>query len=381
MRKTKKVPLLKESNRLSESRKDWSVLAARAFGRIIDIFNHKMDLYMSYNEKDDINCSLNILGKLDLKEVLKYRIHRSELGYEASNGKFYMPSITDFLNTFLHLQDHKILIGDIYKKEHVKSIKLVGSVEYNPDFDVITCYQDLGAIDYLLGLKESYTPINPYIAMCFQSKYTWRFYEWCCQWRKTGHFSLSIKEIKYRLKIDAYIEEETKIEHKEKYPLFRDFEKNVIKPAHSELKKLFEEGVSDVCFDYEIIYDRTRPGRKRATDLDFKIIRHEKPKESSKPKALSPTLFEDYNTKLLHLRDDILIPLFSSSYDRDWPIRAIVKLGNKSDMKLVNDVYSQIQGIIAKYNAGKIKNAPAVIRKYFKNDLGIDVDLKNYKKS
>ena len=44
----------------------------------------------------------------------------------------------------------------------------------------------------LLGQRDKYTGFNPWMAFKFtKSKYTFSFYQWCCQWKKKGTFELT----------------------------------------------------------------------------------------------------------------------------------------------------------------------------------------------
>ncbi len=384
--KNSKKGLVKHSNELSESRKDWTILEARIYCRVIDIFQHKVDIWRAEKNIPSNMEYKQLFPELPLQELLSQSIPRWQLAVTGKDGKTDMPTIVEFKKAFDRLSENKVIVGNVNDEENWKKINIIGSVCYDPARDSMKIYQDPGTIEYLLELKDQYTTINPWMVMKFQkSKYTFPFYEWCCQWKKKGAFELTIPQIKHRLKIDEY-EEKGKV-HKEKYKVVRDFIKNVIEPPMEELQELFDAGECDVCFTYEIpskFIDSSKPGRKTIKGFRFVVTRLEKPKEISKPKQLQLNAFfdESINQRLLVLKQT-LIYHFSHSYDKEWPARAINELGKivKYEPKLLDKVEKQVSDTFGNdYTSGKVKNPQGAIRGYFKRTLKIDVDKKEIKK-
>lgn len=231
-------------------------------------------------------------------------------------------------------------------------------------------------VEYLIGLTKKFTTFNPWIAMKFQnSKYTFRFYEYCCQWKTRGEFTLSIEELKHRFQLDEYIDEKGK-KHPEKYKSVQDFKKKVIIPAYDELQTLYKSGDCDVCFDYEEITKSNTRGKPTVIGFRF-IVVDKNPSKVSEPIPLLPSLIQDANNRLIELRTAMTYH-FSDSFDKNWPERAINELGKKvmEDSRMLLKAELLFQDTIHDYQKGKVKNIAATLRGGFKKILGINVDLK-----
>lgn len=376
----KKNILAKQSNELSEARKDWTILMSRAYCRIVDIFGNKVDAWMKENKESEKQTYLELFPKLKLEEVLVHRIKRYDLAVVGKDGKTDIPTVEQFKQAFNRLADNKIIIGKLDDAKNWKRIPLVGTTEYIEGLDCMEVNQDIGTIKYLLALKDKFTLFNPWIVMKFQkSKYTFSFYEWCCQNRSKGSFDLTIREIKHRLMLDEY-EDDNGILHEEKYKVMRDFVKYVIEPAKEELNELFNSGDCDVCFDYSIpnkMLDKSRPGRPIVKGFHFTITKLEKPKELPKPKPMPLYEFNNFQDRLKNIRVKI-IPYWTGSNDENWPIRAINELGKLAlnDMSILDKAEKFIADTIEEGRQKKVRNVPGAINGYFKKKLKIDVSIK-----
>ena len=134
---------------------------------------------------------------------------------------------------------------------------------------------------------------------------------------------------------------------------------------------MFDAGDCDVCFDYEEIKDETRPGRKRTIGFAFSVISKKKRVVQEK-KELPSYLIPQYNKRLVELRS-VLIPFFSRSLDKNWPVHAINELGKQvqKDMKLLDKVERYVSNTINDFHNGKIKSVAAAVRGWFRKNLGI----------
>lgn len=376
----KKNVLAKQSNELSEARKDWTILMSRAYCRIVDIFGKKVDIWMKENKESENQTYLELFPKLKLEEVLVHRIKRYDLAIVGKDGKTDIPTVEQFKQAFNRLADNKIIIGKIDDAKNWKRIPLVGTTEYIEEFDCMEVNQDIGTIKYLLALKDKFTLFNPWIVMKFQkSKYTFAFYEWCCQNRSKGYFDLTIREIKHRLMLDEYMDDDG-ILHEEKYKGMRDFIKYVIEPAKEELNDLFNTGDCDICFDFSTpnkMLDKSKPGRPIVKGFHFTITKFEKPKDLPKPKPMSLYEINDFQNRLKILLER-LRPHWEGSRDENWPNRAINELGKLAvkDYNILDKAEKFIAATIEEKTKGKVRNIPGTINGYFKKKLGIDVSIK-----
>ena len=81
---------------------------------------------------------------------------------------------------------------------------------------------------YLIDLTKAFTRYSPFTAMILRSTYSQRFYEFCCRFRDTGHWHVSIEELREMLKID------------DKYGTYGELKKNVIDKAKARGEQLRE---------------------------------------------------------------------------------------------------------------------------------------------
>lgn len=376
----KKKAIVKQSNEVSEGRRDWTILMSRAYCRIVDIFNSRVSTWLAKYPAHDITETkyIDLFGQMPLSGLLQYDIPRADLTVIDKSGKENKPSVKEFKTAFDRLADNAIVIGRPDDELHWKRINIIGSVEYDPEKDAVCVIQHSDIIKHLLGLKDKYTNFNPWVGMMFtKSQYTFGFYEWCCQWRRKGTFSLSVKDIKHRFKLDEYKLSDGTV-HKEQYKLMKDFIKRVIEPAREELQELFDSGNCDVCFEYQKVEDKSKPGRPIVTGFDFTVVRKEnKQLPPPQPQPMQESLFKDAASRLSWMRQTLMY-YWSNSYDKQWPARAIQALGwmVTSDAKLLDNVETYIKDTIHDARKGKVANVPGAIHEYFKKQLGIVVDKK-----
>ena len=321
---------------------------------IAEIFNQRVDAWLAKYPSMDIRETkyIDLFGQIPLSELLVYDIHRSELAVTGKDGKVDIPTPKEFKKAFDRLADNALIYGTPDDDEDWMRINIIGSVKWDK--------------------------FNPWMAFKFtKSKYTFSFYQWCCQWKKKGTFELSVKELKFRLKLDEYRDSDGKL-HKEKYKLMKDFILYVIEPAKDELQELFDAGDCDVCFEYEPSYDKSRPGKPVVIGFNFTVVKKEnKQIPPPQPQPMQESLFTDARSRLDWMVSTLMY-YWSNSYDKEWPKRAIKELGWKitSDAKLLDKVELFIKDTIHDAQKGKVQNVPGTIHEYFKKKLDIVVDKK-----
>ena len=383
----KKKAVVKQSNKVSESRRDWTILMARAYCRIVDIFNQRVDAWVAANGAiEDIKSEglkySDLFGKIPLQDLLKYDIPRSDLAVTGKDGQVDVPTVIQFKQAFDRLAANALVTGTPDDEEDWKRVNIIGSVEYDKKTDSVHVVQHTAIINHLLGQRDKYTGFNPWISFKFvQSKYSFTFYQWCCQWRRKGVFSLSVKDIKWRLELDEHKDSSGKTQ-KEQYPDVRKLVQRVLEPARKELQELFDAGDCDICFEYTPQYDRSKPGRPSVVGFDFTVVKKEnKQLPPPQPQPLQESMFPDAAMKLDHMRETLMY-YWSRSYDKEWPKRAIKELGWKvtADEKLLDKVWLFVKDTIHDAQKGKVQNVPGAIHEYFKKQLGIVVDKKTVTK-
>ena len=354
----KKKALIKQSNKVSESRKDWTILMARGYCRIAEIFNQRVDAWLAKYPSMDIRETkyIDLFGQIPLSELLVYDIPRTDLAVTGKDGKVDIPTVKEFKKAFDRLADNALIYGSPDDEEDWLRINIIGSVKWDKKADCMHIKQ-----------HEDIT----------KSKYTFSFYQWCCQWKKKGTFELSVKELKFRLKLDEHQDSSGKTVP-DKYKEPRYLIKRVIEPAREELQELFDAGDCDVCFEYEPDYDKSRPGRPTVVGFNFTVVKKEnKMLTPPQPQPMQESLFTDARSRLDWMIQTLMY-YWSNSYDKDWPKRAIKELAWKvtSDAKLLDKVELFIKDTIHDAQKGKVKNVPGAIHEYFRKQLDIVVDKK-----
>ena len=120
-------------------------------------------------------------------------------------------------------------------------------------------------LPYFISLRENYTLFELDIALSLKSKYAKRLYEMLSQHRRAGSFSISVEELKWRLKL---IDKKKGTEQYSDFSLLRT---RILDVAQEELAKH-----ADICFTYT----PTKTGKKY-THLEFRIHDNQKPEEAT----------------------------------------------------------------------------------------------------
>ncbi len=137
-------------------------------------------------------------------------------------------------------------------------VGIVNYVEHNKINGTIEIEISHKILPYLLELTNQFTSYNFLVAMNFNSVYSQRFYELCCQYKTLGFFSFEIEELKKMFGIVGL------------YERYTDFCKKIMEVAHSELFEKFNSNACDVCFDWSV--DAASKIGKKITRLNFSVV-------------------------------------------------------------------------------------------------------------
>lgn len=207
-----------------------------------------------------------------------------------------------FNNRVIRMPLKDIIVGGKENLRHAK--KAVTSLRMK-SFEIITnegtpqeCWEESGFIyrskitdgivevvisellmPHLIDLTKRYTLYSPFTAMILRSTYSQRFYEFCCRFRNSGHWHVSIDELRDMLKTE------------EKYGTYGELKKNVIDKAQAELKELYDKNESDVCF----VYDELKT-KRAISHLHFRILAKEK------NKGAQESTLEEINTINVYIK-------------------------------------------------------------------------------
>lgn len=194
-------------------------------------------------------------------------------------------------------------------------------------------------LPYLHELSKRYTILEATALMTLQSKFSQRFYEFCCQWRSAGEFNFTPDNLRNILSL--------------KLPTSQ-LKRDVIELAQAELMQMFHEGICDIYFTYT----EERGGRGRGGSVKkwiFKI--HTKRQEKEREKAQNVDLMFIFN---------FLGELFNNTKAADKAIEAI---GNHENMK---DFANRIEKLTTSSRWSQITNKAGYIRSILQNEYGMD---------
>jgi len=195
-------------------------------------------------------------------------------------------------------------------------------------------------LPYLHELTKRFTVLDATVVMTLASKFSQRFYEWCCQWRSVGQFDFTPDALRDLLMI------KTKT---------GDLKIYVLEVAQAELMKMYEDGISDLYFTYS----EERGGRGRGGSVKrwiFKI--HTKKKEVAQERAKN--------------EDVIFVMRFLGQiFGKDSPLidQALEALKTHENVKIFADRADELQ---ASGKLDRTKNKPGYIRSILQKEFGLD---------
>lgn len=195
-------------------------------------------------------------------------------------------------------------------------------------------------LPYLHELTKRFTVLDATVVMTLASKFSQRFYEWCCQWRSVGQFDFTPDALRDLLMI------KTKT---------GDLKIYVLEVAQAELMKMYEDGISDLYFTYT----EERGGRGRGGSVKrwiFKI--HTKKKEVAQERAKN--------------EDVIFVMRFLGQiFGKDSPLidQALEALKTHENVKIFADRADELQ---ASGKLDRTKNKPGYIRSILQKEFGLD---------
>lgn len=232
-------------------------------------------------------------------------------------------------------------------------------VDEHPDQETYTVGITPVLLPYFTNLSSEFTVFDMYIEMGFKSVYSQRFYEFCCQYRNKEDkvFFMTVQDIKKMFNLLEVRDEKGNVVQKEQYKNGSDFKKRVLDKAKDDIRKVFDAGLCDVCFDYKV---KSKNSRGAVTAYYFII---ETNGNTAKLGAQKPTipqismLSESYGAKLTKLLT--IINTFMRSHFRveqsNYYVQAISKTVAKVDslserVEILNSISKQLKKIATRYN-------------------------------
>lgn len=272
---------------------------------------------------------------------------------------------THVLQTYEALSEigKKFMSVQYYNKDRqliCAKVHWVDAFSYNTETKQYEVRMSPELMPYLINLAKGFTSFSIQTAMQLRSKYSQKFYEFCCEYsggfrmpRKNAYekafkknvYPITIEQLRYLLDLNEQRDERTgKIKTKGKYNNFTDLKRKVLLPAMKELYELYHEGLSDVWFDC-VPFQRT--GRK-VTAVALFIYSRKSPKEGL------PKLWEE--------GDEPLNPF------EDFTDAALRTATKPNEIAVSNDTQAILHKVEEKLNAYLEAHEVAHYLSYIKNE-------------
>ena len=222
---------LYQDNKITQSRYEFTVIEKRIIYQIINEIRRK--------HITPENGDKNLFGNLVVT------LTHAQLKTVSDDSTLVYASIRKLISKFYEFDDDNewMILGIINKAKHKKKDAIW---EVTVDEDMVGKFVELA---------KNYTAYSLMVAMSLRSEYSQRLYEYCSQFRNAGGWKTSVKDLRFKMKLDT------------KYSRYASFKKRVLDVAKKELKTMYQDGQSDLYFEYS----ETKNGRT-VTDLTFKII-------------------------------------------------------------------------------------------------------------
>ena len=295
--------------------------------------------------------------------------HSSNIDY-AFNA---LKNITDSKKIFHSKDGHRIYAG------------LLSYVDQHPDQETFSVGITPVLLPYFTNLSSEFTVFDMYIEMSFKSVYSQRFYEFCCQFRnkKDNIFFLTVEEIKRMFNLLEVRDDKGNIIQKEQYKNGSDFKRRVLDKAKNDIRKLYDQGLCDLYFEYKV---KSKNSRGAVTAYYFIVTTNGNTARLGVKKPITPTtikvLSQDYTKKFteqLTLINTVLRKHFrieQASYYITAISRAIAPVDSSSEkVEILDKMIKQLRKIVTRYSKSDYdtneRQICGSICKMFYEDYGI----------
>lgn len=205
---------LAQANALTQARYNFTVVEKRAVYLIIK------EVREQFSERPN--------GQRDLFNDLVIRMRTRDL--QGSDTE-----LRDVYAALKSLRRKSIWIED---KQSVLEVGYINYFEHKKKEPYLEVQVSHKILPYLVELAEQFTTYSLTVAISLKTKYSQRFYEYCSQFKNIGFFYVSIDDLREKMLLG------------DSYPRYALLKSKVINPAYKELKRLYEAGQCDLCFNY-----------------------------------------------------------------------------------------------------------------------------------
>lgn len=171
-------------------------------------------------------------GQKDLFDNMTLKIPSDKLKGLADEVKDVYKALKKMSNKSFEIENDEVWIYTrwILQAKHMKKL----------DIYVVDVSRDI--LPYLVQLASDFTTYDLTVALCLKSTYSQRLYEICNQFKNRTNktFFLEVDKLRYILML----------ENKKSYDNVSEFKRSVLDVAQKELKDLYDNGQSDLYFNY-----------------------------------------------------------------------------------------------------------------------------------
>lgn len=194
----------------------------------------------------------NVMKTMVLPDLRRLEMRVSYMEYDERKGKDVL--VSKWQPIFKSIATPT----DVYEKNGFQFDVRNGWIEF--------VINDLVA-DYLLDMSEGYIEHLKKLARISKKKYTPSFY-FLLKSQGSPHYSTNLEDLKTYMGVVKLNKEDMTI--KDSYPKYSRFKQCVIEPAMQDLKRLADEGLSDIWFTYSEVRPRgLKTGNPERIDFDI----------------------------------------------------------------------------------------------------------------
>ena len=177
---------------------------------------------------------------------------------------------------------------------------IIHTAKHEHGSDTVELYVPLSALSLLLYIGKGFTIYQLPIALSLKSKYSKRFYEFCCRWKDRGGYSMSVQELRQMLKLEN------------KYRDIKALKDRVLDVAKKELKQS-----ADVWFDYKM-----EKVKSRSFNYIYFTIEHNDLKAKNASKGIYPKVYNYLTIPFPPIINDRAMRIADKLADNDQLIKA-----------------------------------------------------------
>ena len=317
-------PVQKQSNVITTARYDYNLWEKRILYKIIE--RMVVDIKRGVTEEDLFN---NRIIHIPLRSIL---IDNSKHNNNLHNLKRAAKSIMTRL--------FEIVVNEGQENEEWEVFSFIYHCAIKNDTISVSVTPNM--MPHLIDLSRNFTRYSPFVAMILRSTYSQRMYEFCCRYRDTGHWHISVEDLKFMMKLEN------------KYDTYGVFKKFVLDVAQKELQELYNSNESDVCF----VYDELKT-KRAVTHLHIRIKAKEKNKGVEESTAEELQLIHQY--------------LKSFWPEENQEVRRTQVFNELNKKKAFKEFKIKADDICARYQDKRAHDLAGILTIAMKEDLGLSV--------